>query len=331
MPANLTPQYHKAEQIYRAASNATEELNALQEMLRLMPKHKGTDRLQADLKAKISKLKLETANPKPASTGKGLKLPVQGAGRILLIGAPNTGKSQLLCQMTNAKSEVADYPFTTNSPVLGIAHYENCPFQLVDLPPVTADVMDANLMNLVRGADAVFLVVDLASDDLVEDLAAVLSRFAEGKTRLSNVTELDENDVGVSYTLTFLVGNKVDAPGAKERLSILKEFMEIPFETFLVSGATGEGCSTLMQELFKKMNIVRVYAKNPKEKEADRSKPFTLRKGDTLVEFAECIHRDIAAKFQSAKVWGSKLHPGTVVKRDYEPADEDVVELNTGV
>lgn len=181
MPANLTPQYHKAEQRYRAAQTNAEELDALQEMLKLIPKHKGTDKLQADLKSKIAKVKAEASSPKPTAAGKGFKLPVQGAARILLLGPPNSGKSQLLCRMTRAQSEVADYPFTTQTPVPGIAHHEDCPFQLIDLPPVTADVMDVNLVNLIRGSDMVFLIADLGSDNLVEDLSAVLDRFRQAK------------------------------------------------------------------------------------------------------------------------------------------------------
>lgn len=331
MPANLTPQYHKAEQQYRAAQSPAEELNALQEMLRLIPKHKGTDRLQADLKSKIAKVKTEASSAKPSSAGKVLKIPLQGAARIILLGPPNSGKSQLLCKLTRAQSEVAPYPFTTMAPVPGIAHFEDCPFQMIDLPPVTADVMDVNLINLVRGADLVFLFADLGSDSLVEDLVAVLDRFKEGKTRLGRDSYLDEDDLGVAYTRTFLVLNKNDAEGAEDREAILNEFLTLDFPTFRISAESGAGCEDLMRAAFDSLEIVRVYSKNPKEKEADMTKPFTVRKGDTLVEFAENIHRDIAESFKSARVWGSKVHPGTVVKRDYEPSDRDVVELNTGI
>jgi ribosome-interacting GTPase 1 len=331
MPANLTPQYHKAEQQYRAAQTQTDELSALQEMLRLIPKHKGTDRLQADLKSKIAKLKTEAATAKPSSAGKALKIPLQGAARILLLGPPNSGKSQMLCNLTRAQSEVADYPFTTIAPVPGIAYFEDCPFQMIDLPPVTADVMDVNLINLVRGADLVFLFADLGSDSLVEDLAAVLERFNDGKTRLGRESYLDEEDLGVAYTRTFLVLNKADADGAEDRETILREFLTLDFPAFRISAANNSGCKELMQAAFDSLEIVRVYSKNPKEKDADMTKPFTVRKGDTLVEFAENIHRDIAESFKSARVWGTKVHPGTIVKRDYEPADRDIVELNTGI
>ena len=114
MPANLTPQYLKAEQAYRRASSPEEELECLQVMLRELPKHKGTDKLNAELKQKISKAKKELQQGK--STGRrtgGLRLPRQGAGRAVIIGAPNTGKSQLLASLTRATPEIAPYPFCT--------------------------------------------------------------------------------------------------------------------------------------------------------------------------------------------------------------------------
>lgn len=169
MPANLTPQYHKAEAAYRQAETPQEELECLQIMLREIPKHKGTDRLQADLKTKIAKVKAETqkaaASPSKATA---TKIPKQGAGRVLLVGAPNSGKSQLLAALTRAQPEIAPYPFTTQAPLPGMMLYEDCPFQLIDLPPITADFFSATTLGLVRGAELVLLVVDLGSDDVVE-------------------------------------------------------------------------------------------------------------------------------------------------------------------
>lgn len=327
MPANLTPQYHKAEARYRAAASPGEELSALEEMLQLIPKHKGTDRLQADLKKKIAEARVEAATPKTATGGRSVKIPKAGAARIMIIGPPNSGKSSLLCAISRAQSEVAIYPFTTQTFIPGIAHYENCPFQVIDTPPITADVMDIELPNLIRGADLVWLVADAASDEIVEDLSAVLDRFHSGKTQLSTDSYLDEEDIGKSHTRTFLVLNKIDADGAAERAEILEEMLPLPFEKFSVSCTVPQGIDRLLQRTFEALGIIRVYAKSPNEKEADRSKPFTIRQGETLVEVAEQIHRDLAASFKSAKVWGKLVHPGTMVKRDYEPADEDVVEI----
>lgn len=328
MPANLTPQYHKAEAAYRHAETPQEQLECLQEMLREIPKHKGTDKLQAELKAKIAAAKTEAARPAPAS-GRATKIPKQGAGRIVLLGAPNTGKSQLLASLTRAQPEIAAYPFTTQSPMPGMMLFEDCPFQLIDLPPLSADFMEPSTLGLVRGADLVLLVIDLASDTLIEDTQAVLDRFATSKTRLGRESHLDEDDIGVSYTSTLICLNKCDDPQAAERLALLDEFLELPFDRIQISGKTGSGLPELRREVFDRLRIVRVYAKHPKEKEPDRSKPFAIRRGQTLVEVAEQIHHEMASKVKTARVWGSAVHDGTTVKPDYQPLDGDVVELHS--
>ncbi len=331
MPANLTQQYLKAEAAYREAQSPQEELDCLQVMLREIPKHKGTDRLQADLKTKIAKLKTDVqkaaAAPSPKSAA---KIPKQGAGRILLIGAPNSGKSQLLASLTRAQPEVAPYPFTTQSPLPGMMLYEDCAFQLIDLPPVTADYMDPATIGLVRGADLIFLVVDLASDSLIEDTQAVLDRFMTSKTRFGRETMLDEDDVGLSYTAAQVLLNKCDDPAATDRLATLDEFLELPFDRLLTSATAGTGLPELRRSVFDRLKIVRVYTKHPKQKEPDMSKPFTIRQGQTLLEVADHVHRDLSASLKSARVWGKAVHDGTTVKPDYQPLDGDIVELHTG-
>ena len=331
MPANLTPQYHKAEAAYRQAQSPQEELDCLQVMLREIPKHKGTDKLQADLKAKIAKLKTEVqkAASQPATGRVATKIPRQGAGRVVMIGAPNVGKSQLLASLTRAQPEIAPYPFTTQSPLPGMMLFEDCPFQLIDLPPVTADFMDASTIGLVRGADLVFLVIDLGSDSVLEDTQAVLARF-DSKTRLAAESYLDEDDLGVSYTATFLVLNKCDCQGAEERLEMLDEdvLSKCKMERFKVSATEGTGLDDLKRRVFETLEIVRVYTKHPKQKDPDMTKPFAIRKGQTLVEVAECVHRDMATTLKGARVWGKAVHDGTTVKPDYTPLDGDIVELH---
>lgn len=328
MPANLTPQYHKAEAAYRQAESPQEELECLQVMLREIPKHKGTDKLQAELKAKIAKVKADCQKPSSSASGKATKIPKQGAGRVLMLGAPNAGKSQLLASLTRAQPEIAPYPFTTQTPLPGMMLFEDCPFQLIDLPAVSADFMELSTVGLVRGADLILLVIDLGSDSLIEDTQAVLERFSSGKTRLGRETGLDEDDVGVSFTATLVVLNKCDDSAAQERLALLDEFISLPFDRIQVSGQVGTGLDQLRREVFERLQIVRVYAKHPKEKEPDRSKPFTIRRGETLVEVAAQVHRDMAAQLKSARVWGAAVHDGTPVKPDYQPLDGDVVELH---
>lgn len=330
MPANLTPQYHKAEQAYRQAATPEEELACLQDMLKEIPKHKGTDKLQADLKQKIARLKDDVASGKKTGGGKSPhRIPRQGAGRAILLGAPNTGKSQLLAAMTRATPEIAPYPYTTREPQLGMMPWEDVIVQLIDTPPISRDVFDPAITGLIRGADLVVLLFDLGSDDGASELNDLLAQFDGGKTRFGAESMLDEDDVGVTYTETILVANKCDLPESADRLEFFREFLPKGLEMFTVSAAAGIGLDELRNRIYAACNVVRVYTKLPTKKEPDMEKPFTVKRGGTLLELAEQIHRDVAKNLKSARVWGSAIHPGTMVKSDYVLHDRDVIEIHS--
>jgi ribosome-interacting GTPase 1 len=330
MPANLTPQYHKAEEAYRRAQTPEEELRCLQDMLREIPKHKGTDRLQAELKQKISKLKKELETQK--ATGKrshGIRIPRQGAGRVVIIGGPNGGKSQLLAALTRATPEIAPYPFTTREPQVGMMPWEDIMMQLIDTPPITSDVLEPYHQGLIRSADLVLLVVDLGSDDGIEHLQAVLERLNQTKTRLGRTSYLDENDLGLSFTRTIAVLNKIDEADAATREELLRESGELDFPECRISAVHGTGLEELKEAIYTALNVVRVYTKEPNRKEPDMDRPYTIGRGGTLLEVAAMIHKDFASNLKFARVWGSQVHPGTTVKGDYVLHDKDVIELHT--
>ncbi|MEZ6150480.1 MAG: GTPase [Pirellulaceae bacterium] len=355
MPANLTPQYRRAEAAYRQADSPQTELECLQRMLREIPKHKGTDKLHGDLKAKIAKLKLELQKPSSLAASKSLasRLPKQGAGRVLLLGAPNSGKSQLLAALTRAQPQIAPYPFTTQTPLPGMMAYEDCWFQLVDLPPIAVDHVSLTTIELVRTSDLVLLVVDLSSDDLVDETAIVLETFANSKTRLGRATRLDESDIGVSITHTLILLNKIDCDGARERLALLDEFLLRPLDRqevspllgtmwpdappsvqasldrLEVSGLRGTGLDELRRQIFERLQIVRVYTKHPNEKQPDLTRPFTIRHGQTLAEVAKLVHADLASRLKGGRIWKPDMSNGVNVNPDYQPLDGDIVELLT--
>jgi ribosome-interacting GTPase 1 len=331
MAANLTPQYLKAQEAYRRAATKDDELRWLEVMFKELPKHKASEKMQSDLKTKISQIKKELETTKrtaAAAKQPGVHIPRQGAGTCVLLGGPNAGKSRLLAALTRAVPEVAPYPFTTRAPLPGMMAWEDCFVQLVDTPAVSADMFEPYMQGLIRGADLVVLMVDLGADEGIEQCQAVLDRLKETKTRLARASSLDEEDVGLSYTQTLLVPNKIDLPEAADRLAMLHEFVSLDFAEHVISAEAGTGVPELRDAIYRSLDVVRVYSKLPKAREADMEKPFTVKRGGTVLEVAELIHRDVAANFKFAKVWGHGVHPGTPVKGDHVVHDRDIVEIH---
>jgi len=232
-----------------------------------------------------------------------------------------------LAKPTRATPEIAAYPYTTRQPLVGMMPWEDVFIQLVDTPPISIDLMETYMQGVIRGADLVLLVVDLGCDDGIELCQDVLDRLNQTKTRLGRESYLDRSDVGRSYTRTFVVANKSDAPEFEQRVQLLDELCPMEFDRFVVSCESLNGLEELNHAIYQALDLVRVYTKSPSEKEPRFENPFTIRRGETLMEVAVQIHADFAEKLKSAKVWGSQVHGGTQVKADYVPADRDVVEI----
>jgi len=329
MPANLPPQYGKAEDEFRKAASPGERLEKLREMFRLLPKHKGTEKLQSDLKQKISRARddVEGAKAPGKKAGVSHRVPREGAGQVVLVGGPNAGKSSLLASLTNARPEVAPYPFTTRAPGPGIMTWEDIRLQLVDLPPLTADFFDPWVANIVRSADAALLVVDLEGDDVIDAAEAALARLAEAHAELVGELPFDSEDESVRHVKTLLVANKADAAGAADRLDVVREWASGRFPVVAVSARDGLGLDGLRPATYHLLGLMRIYTKVP-GKPADRTKPFTIPHGSTVLDLARDVHRDFEQSLKFAKVWGTGVFEGQTVKRDHELHDADVVELH---
>jgi small GTP-binding protein len=327
--ANLTPQYLEAEAEYKKAQTPEERLTCLKKMFALLPKHKASEKLQAELKTKISDTRdeVEQAKKHPKKVGVSHKIPRQGAGQYVIVGAPNVGKSRLLSRLTRATPEVAPYPFTTREPHAGMMDWEDARVQLIDTPPITGDFMESYLSSMVRTADAAILMVDLGDDDGPFAAEAVLERLAQVKSVLVGQLPATHEDLTVQYTKTVLVANKIDLPGASDRLEIVRELFGQRFSVHAIAAEHGTGLEDLRNALYQFLNVIRVYTKQP-GKPPDLTSPFTCPAGSTLVEMAALVHRDFAEGLKSARIWGTGVYDGQPVKRDHVLHDKDVVELH---
>jgi small GTP-binding protein len=328
MPANLTPEYLQAEEDFRKATTIEEKIEALQRMLALLPKHKGTERIQADLKRRLAKLK-EMEQQQRARKGGGVDpfyIPRHGAGQVIAVGFPNVGKSALLSALTGVQLEVADYPYTTQRPYPVMMPYENLQIQLVDTPPIVDEVEPA-FAGMVRRADEVLLIVDLSTDDCFDQAEALLKGFEARKVKLVREPVNDNPANPVVERSAILVGNKLDEPEAEERFILLKETYDQLLPMIAVSAKEREGLDELKRMIFEGLRIIRVYSKPP-GKEPQLDKPFVLKRGATILDFAEEVHRDFPERLKYARVWGSAEFPGQPVSKDFVLQDGDIVELH---
>jgi ribosome-interacting GTPase 1 len=325
MPANLTPEYFKAEKWYKSATTNEEKILALEQMLAVMPKHKGTDHLKADLRRKLSKLKDASTQKKGGSHVDIFHVPRGGAGQIVLLGAPNCGKSSILAALTNAKVNVADFPFATGGPVPGMVTFEDIQIQLVDMPPITADYIAPGQVGTYRNCDLIAIVIDL-SGDVVEQLGICMD-FLESRKLLIDAETPSSDDQGNALVKeAFCICTKSDIAEAGA-LESLRQLCEHPLQFVEISAVTGSGLEELAGMFYRLLKIIRVYAKPP-GKPADMTEPFTLPAGSTVMDLATQIHRELAEKLRTAKIWGTGVYDGQNVQRNHILNDKDIIELH---
>ncbi|MFC1661042.1 TGS domain-containing protein [Gemmatimonadota bacterium] len=326
MPANLTPAYRDAEARFRSAVTREEKVAALEEMLRVIPKHKGTEKLQADIRSRLSKLRQE---PKKKAGGKGHshKIPREGAGQVVLVGPPNAGKSSLVTALTHAEPEVAPYPLSTREATPGMMPFEDVRIQIVDLPPICEEHVEPWVYDLVRGGDMAWMVLSAQSPLTGFELTVeLLGTKAIGLFPAGDPFPSDARP-GWTYKQTLLVVTGIDREGAEGDLEAFTELLETPWPTLPVSSTVGSGLKELAGRTFQALDIIRIYTKEPR-KEPDMNQPFTLRRGSTVGDLARAIHKDIAEGFKFARVWGPSTFDGQSVHDAHVLEEGDVVEIH---
>lgn len=330
MPANLTPQYIEAERKFRAAKTPQEKIKFLEEMMATIPKHKGTEKMQALLKTKMAKLRAALeSRPGAARHGPGFHVEKSGAGQVIVIGPPNSGKSCLIAALTGAQPEVADYPYTTRLPSPYMMKFENIKVQLVDTPPVAPDDIEPELIELIKTADAVLVVIDLADRNAASVLEALLSGLQGKRLELAAENVPSSLEAGRFVKKALIVANKHDCPEADENLAFLEEYFG-PGHAFLpVSAERGDGLEELRKKIFLLLDVIRAYSKVPGKK-PDLHDPFSLKRGTTVIDLARAVHKDFFENFKYARIWrkGSLALQGQMVNRDFILEDEDIVELH---
>jgi small GTP-binding protein len=314
MPANLTPDYRRAEQDYKSAPSHQEKIEALERMLATLPKHKGTEKLQADIKHRLSQERKEAHKKGASHSAPFYLVEKEGAAQVALVGPPNSGKSQLTTALTHARPEVAAYPFTTRMPIPGMMLFEDIQIQLVDLPPFSREFTEPWLPQVIRGATASVLVGDLSDADVLDEIGFIETLFAERRLTPPKV----------------LVANKLDLEGASEVLTAIAELYGGRYRVLGISATEGHNLDSFRREVFDMLELVRVYTKRPGKK-ADLKLPYVLHRGQTVIDAARLVHKDFAENLKFARLCRAdqgSTPQGMMVERSHAVEDGDIFEFH---
>lgn len=327
MPTNLPPEYFQAEERFKAAASVQDKATALEELISTIPKHKGTDRLRADLRRRLSKLKAQAETSKKTGRHESVfHVEKEGPARVVVVGAPNVGKSALVSALTHATPKVSEYPFTTWAPVPGMMPVHDIQIQLIDTPALSPEHIEPELFNLLRSADMLLLLVDIQGRAIqqLDDSVALLER-----NRIlvrAGDAESAEEGRAVSIPCMVLV-NKTDDETWDGEYEVFWELLGGKWNLMPVSATTGRNLEQLKVTVFDRLGLVRIYSKQP-GKDVERTAPFVLKSGSTVAEFAAAVHQDIARNLKTARIWGHGVHDGQMVSREHVLHDGDAVELH---
>ena len=327
MPTNLPPEYFRAEQVFREAESTFAKIAALEEMMSTIPKHKGTDKLRAELRRKISKLKEDQQKKKGAGKHESeFHIEKEGAGRVVLIGSANVGKSSILASLTNATPVISEAPYSTWSPLPGMMLIDDVQIQLIDTPPLTKEQAQPELFDLVRSADLILIIVDLQATPFqqLEDSLKLLNQHKIIPKQKESETREERR---IQFVPVLVVVNKDDNDQCDEDFEVFKDLLEIRLPLVPISVTNQRNFEILKKRIFESLEIIRIYSKPP-GKDADLTKPFVIKKGTTLEEFAGKVHHDFQQKLKTARVWGKNVFDGQMVGKEHVLHDKDIVELH---
>lgn len=290
MPINAGPEYFLAEKKYLEARTREEKIKALEEMIRLLPKHKGVHNILSQLKKRLSTLKKETKTK--ASAKPRFSIKKEGAGQVCIVGLTNSGKSSLLNALTGVDVEIADYPYTTKIPKVAMMQYGDVQIQLIEIP----STFDSDFVSILHTCDLILILLDATQDTYKQ---------------LEEVTEILENN-GLEKNKLIIVVNKND--------------LQRP-EGFSISAKEKLGLEELKEKIWSELGLIRVYTKSPGKQKI--VPPLTLPKESTVRDVAKSVHKDFLKNFRFARVFNSTKYSGQKVGLDFKLNDMDVVEIHT--
>ena len=326
MPTNLPAECAELERQYKAAESPAEKAVYLEELISLIPKHKGTDKLRAGYRRRLSKLKSAAEIKKGTRTrDSAFHIDKEGAGQVALVGPPNVGKSALVVALTNASPQVAAFPHTTWTATPGMMLVENVQIQLIDTPPLTRDFVEPELMDLIKRSDLILLVLDLQADP-VEQLEDTVALMRDHRIVPHHLRDRYPEQRGLAVIPFLVLVNKCDDESMDEDCDIFRQLLEDDWSLLPLSATTGRGLEQFKQTVFRRLEIMRVYSKTP-GKDPDFTTPFVLKNGDTVTVFAGKVHKDFVDNLKTVRVWGHGVFDGQLVQRDHVLHDGDVVEL----
>ena len=346
MPINATLDYQKAERVYHEARTISEKIKALEDMLRKAPSHKGAENLRNEIKQKLSKLR--DLQDKQKSQGSRFQISVrkEGAAQVVILGVPNSGKSTLLTKLTNAKPEIAQYPFTTKLPEVGVMDHEGIKIQIVEIPAITegfsARDLGPTFLGIVRQAELILILAnkdseleiiknELANSNIIIDKERPKIKIKKsgtgglmfvGKIKGSIVTAKKIlRDKGI-HNATIEFQEKVTL---KELEEVLSEGISY-HKVIMVN--TKNKVDEIKKKIWKNLDLIIVFTKQPGKKK--EYPPVALKKGATIKDLTSKVHKDFLKKFKFARVWGDSVKfEGAQSGLNLVLCDMDVVEFHT--
>ncbi len=202
-----------------------QEIKRLEEEIRRTPYNKATEHHIGRLKAKLAKLKEELERCRQRKyKSQAFSLKKEGDASVFLVGLPSVGKSTLLNALTGAKSEVADYDFTTLKPVPGMLEYKGAKIQIVDVPGLIEGASKGKgrgreVLSFIRNADLIVIIADVFT---IYQIDVIKKELYEAGIRLDQkppevvIKKRDRGGIKVTSTVPLSIDEKTVVEILKE-------------------------------------------------------------------------------------------------------------------